>query len=56
MRVAYTPGQERPIAVTFVGRGRRWDLTVEEADELAGKLRRAVADARKDLDRKEGRA
>ena len=51
MRVAYTPGQERPIAVTFVGRGRRWDLTVEEAEEIAGKLARAVTDAREDLER-----
>lgn len=51
MRVAYTPGQERPIAVTFAGRGRRWDLTVEEAEEIAGKLARAVTDAREDLER-----
>lgn len=55
MRVAYTPGQERPIAVTFVGRGRRWDLTVEEADEIAGKLARAVTDAREDLGRRRER-
>ena len=44
MKVVYTPGEG--IAVTFVGRGgRRLDLGIDEADELAGKLRRAVAAA-----------
>ena len=51
MKVTYTPGAEEPIAVTFVGRGRRWDLTVDDADRLARKLRRAVTDARRDLER-----
>lgn len=54
MKVVYTPGEG--IAVSFVGRGRRWELGIDEADELAGKLRRAVEDARGELDRKEGRA
>lgn len=53
MKVTYTPGEG--IAVTFVGRGRRWELGIDEADELAGKLRRAVEGARGELDRQGAR-